>query len=214
MKNDSISDAEIGLILLRYGVSVTCELCEAIRLYVSVLLFWNKKISLTSITDVREIIKFHFGESMFAKSAAHIKKGRLADVGSGAGFPGVPLRMISPDLEVTLIESNAKKAAFLSEIVRQLDINIEVFKGRSKDFPGSAPAFKFVTSRAVGHLENLVAWSQKHLSEGGTAVFWATAGQDLHQLNILTSWNWLLPIKIPESNERILLSGSYVGRDR
>lgn len=211
MKTNTISDAEIGRILLKYGVSASCEICETIRLYVSVLLFWNKKMSLTSITDVREIIKFHFGESMFAVSAACTKKGRLADVGTGAGFPGVPLRMISPGLEVTLIESSAKKVAFLSEICRQLDLNIEIFKGRSEDFPKSAPVFDFVTSRAVGPLKNLVAWSEKHLHEGGRAIFWGTAAQDLKRMFVGPSWNWSPPIKIPDSKERVLLSGFYLG---
>ena len=209
MAHEAITDAEIGRILIRYGVSATCELCDAIRLYVSVLLFWNKRMSLTSITDMREIIKFHFGESMFAATAGCIKKGRLADVGSGAGFPGVPLRMISPGLEVTLIEANTKKAAFLSDIVRKLNLNIDVFKGRTEEFPESAPHFDFVTSRAVGHLGILIAWSERHFGARGSAIFWATAGQEFTQINRRPSWMWSDPIKIPDSNERVLFSGCY-----
>jgi 16S rRNA (guanine527-N7)-methyltransferase len=212
MSIQQISDNEIAGILIRYGVSITSELCNAIRLYVSVLLFWNQKMSLTTVTDVRKIVRFHFGESMFAASAAGIAKGRLADVGSGAGFPGIPLRMISPNLEVTLIESGAKKVAFLSEIARQLGLNIEVFKGRSESYPVNASDFYFVTSRAVGHLDSLVSWSEKHLCAGGRAIFWGTVGQDFNHLSNGSAWSWSPPVKIPDTETRVLLSGTYLGK--
>ena len=96
------------------------ELCERIRTYISLLLRWNQSISLTTVTNSDEILRFHFGESLFAASAFSLENGRLADVGSGAGFPGLPLAMLLPDLNVTLIESNAKKFTFLSEVVREL----------------------------------------------------------------------------------------------
>jgi len=206
-----ISDNEIAIIMLRYGLSITSELCNAIRLYVSVLLFWNQKMSLTTVTDVRQIVSFHFGESMFAASAAGIEKGRLADVGSGAGFPGIPLRLISPGLEVTLIESSAKKDAFLSEIVRQLGLNIEVFKGRSESYSSAESGLDFVTSRAVGHLDSLVSWSEKHIRAGGRAIYWGTAGQEFGQLSRESAWRSSPPIRIPDSETRVILSGTYLG---
>jgi 16S rRNA (guanine527-N7)-methyltransferase len=174
-----------------------------------VLFFWNKKMSLTSITDVSEIVRFHFGESMFGASAMKIANGRLADVGSGAGFPGIPIRMICPDLRVTLIESSTKKAAFLCEVIRQLDLGIEVFKGRSENLPVSESGFDFVTSRAVGHMDRLVEWSERHLSEGGRVIFWSTEEEDRRRNHRGSDWKWAPPIKIPDSIERVLLTGSY-----
>ena len=139
----------------------------------------------------REIVKFHFGESMFAATAAVNRKRSARRRWIRSGISGVPLRMISPGLEVTLIESNAKKAAFLSEIVRKLDLNIEVFKGRTEEFPESDPHFDFVTSRAVGHLGILIAWSERHFGARGSAIFWATAEPGIStQINRRPSWIW------------------------
>ena len=90
-----------------------------------------RRFSLTTVTDPLEIIRFHFGESLFAAKSLPITKGRLADVGSGAGFPGLPIRMISPNVDLLLIEPNLKKVAFLAEVIRSLDLNrTEVFRGR------------------------------------------------------------------------------------
>src|SRR5580704_11354283 len=136
-----------------YGVEVRNGLLEAIRTYISILLRWNSKISLTTVTDPLEILKFHFGEGLFAAKSVPIKNGRLADVGSGAGFPGLPLAMLLPDLEVVLIESNLKKATFLSEVIRTLTLgNVKVWRGRMEDMPLDAKSrFDFVTARALGH---------------------------------------------------------------
>src|SRR5271156_2910307 len=93
-----------------YGVAANDLLCEQIRMYIDLLLRWNQKTSLTTVTDPTEILRFHFGESLFAAGCVPIRHGRLADVGSGAGFPAVPIRMVSEGLEVILVESNQKKA--------------------------------------------------------------------------------------------------------
>src|ERR1700722_6272713 len=110
---ESLSDLRIAKILGAYGVATSPALADSIRNYISMLLRWNSKISLTTVVDPVDILKFHFGESLFANSGVPISFGRLADVGSGAGFPGLPLGIFLPDLEVVLIESNLKKATFL-----------------------------------------------------------------------------------------------------
>src|SRR5881227_901530 len=93
-----------------------------IQRYVKILLSWNDKVNLTAIRDPLEILYRHFCESMFAAVAVPLVAGRLADVGSGGGFPGLPLRIFRPELQVLLIESNIKKATFLAEVVRELDL--------------------------------------------------------------------------------------------
>ena len=101
-------------------------------------------MSLTTVTNPNEILKFHFGESLFAAPAAQISDGRLADVGSGAGFPGLAIRILVEPLEVMLIESNTKKAAFLSEVSRELCLkDVEVFRGRMENFAGTNAGNKF-----------------------------------------------------------------------
>src|SRR5579863_5638590 len=93
-----------------------------IQQYMRLLLTWNDKINLTAIRDPLEILHRHFCECMFAATAVPVENGRLADVGSGAGFPGIPLKIIRPDLQVFLVESNMKKATFLAEVLRNIEL--------------------------------------------------------------------------------------------
>src|ERR1700733_9409705 len=99
--------------LSHYGFDSSRTDCEKIRAYIALLLRWNEGVSLTTVTNAPDIVKFHFGESIFAAAMIGKKAQSLLDVGSGAGFPGLPLAIVRPDLAITLIESNAKKAAFL-----------------------------------------------------------------------------------------------------
>ena len=113
-----IGNSQISAALAAFGIELSSDQLSRIRDYISILLRWNKLLSLTSITDQIEIVSRHFGESMFASSVLPLENCRLADVGSGAGFPGLALKILIPSLFVTLIESNKKKSAFLSEVVR------------------------------------------------------------------------------------------------
>jgi 16S rRNA G527 N7-methylase RsmG len=130
-----LSISEIRDLLTPYAVTLDDPVIEQIQTYLSLLLVWNKKISLTALEDPREIIQMHFGESFAAINLGPIS-GRLADVGTGAGFPGLPLKLISPSIHVTLIEPNQKKCAFLHELVRNLKLtDVEIFRGRFEDYP-------------------------------------------------------------------------------
>ena len=93
-----------------------------IQQYMKLLLTWNEKINLTAIRDPLEILYRHFCESMYAAVAVPVENGRLADVGSGAGFPGIPLKIIRPGLHTFLVESNMKKATFLAEVLRTIEL--------------------------------------------------------------------------------------------
>src|SRR5260370_41889726 len=91
-----------------------------IQQYMKLLLAWNEKVSLTAIRDPLEILYRHFCERMDAAEAIALEKGRLADVGSGGGFPGLPLKIIRPGLQVVLVESNIKNVTFLAQAIREL----------------------------------------------------------------------------------------------
>ena len=156
----TLSAFEISNALEPYGATIEPATADKIRAYITLLLKWNRSISLTTVTDPAEIIKFHFGESVFAASALKFAESRLADVGAGAGFPGLPLALAVPGLDVTLIESNTKKCAFLSEVVRELKIpNATVFRGRMEEFPPGSANFDFITARALGQFDDLLKWS-------------------------------------------------------
>jgi 16S rRNA (guanine527-N7)-methyltransferase len=202
-----IPDALIDRTLEVYRVSPTPAIRSGIRTYISLLLRWNEKVSLTAVTDPLEILRRHFGESMFAASAVPIRDGRLADVGSGAGFPGLPLKIVVRSLDLVLIESNAKKASFLSECIRELDlVGAEVVRSRFEDL--RVRALDFITARALGGYEDLIKWAQDNLALSGAAVLWL--GQnDATNLQSDPALEWRSPIAIPSSDRRVLLVGIH-----
>jgi 16S rRNA (guanine527-N7)-methyltransferase len=125
-----------------------------LAIYLDLIQKWNARINLTSIRAPEEIVRRHFGESLFV--GAHLGACRtLLDFGSGAGFPGVPIQLLRPDLQVTLAESRARKAAFLNELVRTLDLPTEIWAGRVEAMPASRQ-FDAVALRAVDEMEAAV----------------------------------------------------------
>ena len=136
---DGLSDGKIAAALAPYGVAPSRDLCSAIRDYTVLLLRWNQRIGLTAIKDPASILARHFGESLFAASAVPLRSRRLVDVGSGAGFPGLALKLVLPETEVTLIEANAKKAAFLAEVIRTLRLRgVRLLRERTESKIGRA----------------------------------------------------------------------------
>ncbi len=203
-----LTDGVISDELRTYGVSATADICSAIRTYISLLLHWNRTISLTTVTDPLEILRFHFGESMFALSSIASRNGRLADVGSGAGFPGIPLKLALPALAVVLIESNAKKAAFLAEAIRELGLDgAEVHRGRFEDFGAVGPGFNFVVARAISKHEGIIKWARGTIRSGGKLILWLGA-DDAAQVMLKEPCRWSEPLPIPGSHSRTILVGS------
>jgi 16S rRNA (guanine527-N7)-methyltransferase len=203
------SDDEIVSALQPYGVAPSGEMAAQIRAYISLLLKWNGRISLTTVTDPTQILRFHFGESLFVRSIFPVEKSRLADVGSGAGFPGIPLAMMAPDLTVYLIESNVKKFAFLSEVIRELQLtNVIASRTRMEEFRLIQKPLDFVTARALGQFEDLLKWSRAQLSgTGGTLILWL-GESDAARAARQNDWIWSPATSIPGTERRLILSGS------
>ena len=202
-----LSDEVIAMELRPYGATASARLCDQIRIYVDLLLRWNQRTSLTTVTDPEGIVRFHFGESLLAVTAVPIRHGRLADVGSGAGFPAVPIRMVSEDLNVILIESNQKKATFLSEIVRELQLaNVDVRRSRMEEIDFSRDTVDFVTARAIGIDDEFLDWSRKALNPDGSVVLWL-GEESAREVSRDASWKWADSIRIPQSERRVVLHG-------
>jgi len=171
-------------------------------------------MSLTAVTDSVEIVRFHFGESIFALTVGAVSDGRLADVGSGAGFPGLPIRLACPSIHLTMIESNIKKCTFLREVSRKLGVDgdVRVLNGRIEDLPPPSSSederFDFISARAVGDFDALLAFARKFLAEKGRLVLWI-GQEDAEMLakDHSAQWEWSDPILIPNSSRRNLLSG-------
>jgi 16S rRNA (guanine527-N7)-methyltransferase len=111
----------------------------------NLLLTWNKRLNLTRITDLEEAVQFHYCESLFLGLKLPQGPLRVADLGSGPGFPGIPIAIFRPDLHMTLVESNQRKAVFLREAVRELS-NVDVLAVRIED---CLERFDWVVARAV-----------------------------------------------------------------
>jgi len=210
---DDLSLQEIRRILSVFSLDPSQEQAVKIAQYVQLLLQWNRSVSLTSVTNSAEILSRHFGESIFAASVAAIEKGRLADVGSGAGFPGLAIKIMRPDLDVVLIEPNKKKAAFLWEVVRGLKLSpVEILTSRFEEsIFVDADKFDFITARALGALPDLLDWSKKSLAEQGQVVLWLGM-EDLTRISKLNDWVWTPGVRIPDSQRRFLLSGHPAAR--
>ena len=189
-----LSDEIIIAALKDYGVATSARLCDQIRIYIDLLLRWNQKTSLTTVTDPAEILRFHFGESLLAVELVPIRHGRLADVGSGAGFPAVPIRMVAEDLNVILIESNQKKATFLAEIIRELQLqNVEVRRSRMEDVDLRTETVDFVSARALGIDDDFLDWSRNALNQNASVVLWL-GDEDSNRISQQARWKWANPI--------------------
>jgi 16S rRNA (guanine527-N7)-methyltransferase len=136
---------------LDHGIAAPDSLYGQLEEYLSLILKWNDRTNLTSVREPEAIVRRHFGESIFL--ALHLgATGTLLDFGSGAGFPGIPIQLVRPEIAVTLAESQGKKAAFLREAVRTLGLATEIYAGRVETMPGGR-RFDVVTLRAVDRME-------------------------------------------------------------
>lgn len=203
---------QIAEALRDYGVISTPELSQAIHRYVDLLMRWNRRVALTSLTDPEEIVRFHFGESLFTLKATRLESGRLADVGSGAGLPGLAIKLARPKIDVTLLESNKKKCVFLEEVTRELGLTgVRVIQGNYTDY--SAPeraALDFITSRALGDFEALVSWSRRAIASHGRLMLWLNL-EDAKRVSRMPGFLWEAPLLIPRTKGRFLLLGRSPG---
>lgn len=143
----TLSESAIASILAPY-LTAPPAILPRLSTYLDLLLKWNARTNLTAIRDPEEIVRRHFGESLFAARHLAPDTSKLLDLGSGAGFPGLPIALLHPQIHVTLAESQNKKASFLREAVRTLGLGAEVWASRAESLP-SDRQFHTVTLRAV-----------------------------------------------------------------
>ena len=174
-----LNEATVRQLLEPFGLSLSSQQIGQVIAYLELLLRWNQKINLTALRDAPGCVRRHFGESLYLGRWVELN-GKLFDIGSGAGFPGLCLKIIFPDLSVTLLEPVAKKRAFLKEAARVCGMNsVEVRGERLEDFAGGAtpPVYDAATARAVGHLEELMPLASRCLKAGGELFLWLSRRQ-------------------------------------
>lgn len=181
-----------------------------IQKYIDLLLKWGSTIPLTSIQNPEEIVRFHFGESLFALDDGEIRYGRLADVASGAGFPGLAIKLANSALSVTLIEPNKKKCAFLYEVARELELeDVQIISTGFNLSRAESGSFSFVTCRALGSHTAIAKWAHEKLIPGGSALIWV--GEEASRTILMEpGWNWSMPKLIPGTRSRFLLCGKKI----
>lgn len=158
-----------------FGVEITDEIKNRLNLYGNLLLEWNEKMNLTAIKEPEEVLFKHFYDCiLFFKNVEIPENTTVADVGTGAGFPGMVLKIVRPDLEVTLIDSLNKRLVFLNEVISVLGLKgIKTVHSRAED-AGKNPLyrenFKIVTARAVASMPVLLEYCLPLVENGGMFV--------------------------------------------
>ncbi|WBY64460.1 16S rRNA (guanine(527)-N(7))-methyltransferase RsmG [Thermocaproicibacter melissae] len=165
------------------GIFITPQQEEQFRVYASLLTEWNEKINLTAVVDPEGIAAKHFLDSILILKYYDIPQGeKMIDVGTGAGFPGVPLKIMRPDLQLTLLDGLNKRLVFLAELTKKLGLEAEIVHARAEEAARQKQfrtAFGFATARAVAAMPVLCEYCLPFLRMGG--VFAAMKGPDAEE---------------------------------
>jgi 16S rRNA (guanine527-N7)-methyltransferase len=207
------------------GAALSDSQLAQLATYLDLLLRWNARINLTAVRDPEQIVTRHFGESLFA--ARHLypscslepKAWSLLDLGSGPGFPGLAIKIWAPALTTTLLESNQRKATFLREVVRALQLtHVEVLAERAENFAAQIADYKLqitnltVTLRAVERFRQILPTAVELLRQfpaaSGRLALLIGAAQVEPARTLASSLTWSDPLHIPTSSQRVLLVGN------
>ncbi len=201
----TLTPQEIADLLAPYIQSPEPPLLDRLSIYLDLLVKWNARTNLTAIRSPHEIVTRHFGESLFA--ARHLGNPRtLLDFGSGAGFPGLPIALLRPEIHVTLAESQNKKASFLREAVRSVGLKVEVWSRRAEDLP-QGTLFDSVTLRAVDAMGPAILAAQTIASQSLVLLTTTSARAEIPSL---PAFSEAPPIPIPGSADKIVLCLSRI----
>ena len=211
MANDDVhtgSGSAMDLALKPFGISLRLDERAQVAKYMDLLMRWSRVVNLTAIREPTEVLQRHFGESMYLAQRVELR-GALLDVGSGAGFPGLALKIACPEVAVTLLEPVGKKRAFLKEVARSCQLeNVRVLSDRIERFcQHRENRFDYVTLRAVGSFDSVLPAIARCLVPTGRACLWLTAreARDLAERSPaftgLFAWDPALPVPLSHGRE-------------
>ena len=212
-----ISQDRIRELLTPFGLALTSDQVNRLQAYLELLLRWNTKINLTSVRDADQCVARHFGESLYLTKFVQLE-GCLLDVGSGAGFPGLALKITFPGLHVTLLEPAGKKRAFLKEAARACEMDlVEVRPERLGEFVkqqierGRHRRFDAATSRAVGQMRALIPDVTECLEPHGSVYLWVSRRQHEEVCGASEGLiDWGTPVPLPLAQHREIWRGRAV----
>lgn len=161
--------------LSKFGISLTTEQSQQFEEYYEMLIEWNKVMNLTGITEYEEVFMKHFTDSLSIVKFLNLEGDiKVIDIGTGAGFPGIPLKIIFPNLDIVLLDSLAKRIKFLETVKSKLGLTkIDLIHGRAEDYARKIEYreyFDLCVSRAVSHLSTLSEYCIPFIRVGGTFV--------------------------------------------
>lgn len=158
-----------------FGIELTQKQKEQFVRYYELLVEWNQVMNLTAITEFEEVLVKHFVDSLAVASVVDVDNvSRVIDIGTGAGFPGIPLKIVYPHLEITLLDSLKKRIGFLNEIVDNLGLNnVETIHGRAEEYAKQKEyreTYDLCVSRAVANLSTLSEYCLPYVNVSGYFV--------------------------------------------
>ncbi len=165
-----------------FNVKLTEEQVNMFEVYFDLLVEWNKKLNLTAITDEMGVAVKHFTDSLSILNYIDIpEKAKVIDVGTGAGFPGIVLKIVRPDIELSLLDSLKKRFLFLEEVIDKLNFEADFLQGRAEEYGNDLDcreAYDLVVSRAVANLNTLSEYCLPLTRISGTFAAFKGSGAD------------------------------------
>ena len=213
-----LTERDVRDLLAPFDLDLTSYQIGQVITYLDLLLRWNAKINLTAVRTPEECVTRHFGESLYLSRWVGLRGANL-DIGSGAGFPGLALKVAFPGLATTLLEPVAKKRAFLKAVVRACGMeSVDVRSERLEEFLGCFEVpieggdqkrgrFDSATARAVGQVRRLAELATCGLMPGGKLCLWVGHRQALEVVSEVRSLAWEAPLPIPRAERREILAG-------
>ncbi len=202
-----------------FGVEISDKQLQQFNTYYELLVKWNEVMNLTAITDFEDVCKLHFVDSISACQFFDFSSDdySLIDIGTGAGFPGIPLKIVFPNLRITLFDSLNKRLNFLNEVIDKLDLNdqgsIVTLHGRAEDFASTKKdslreTFDIAVSRAVANMSTLCEYCLPYVKVGGNFIAFKSekASEELVKAKGAIH---LLGGKLTSTNEFILPDSDY-----
>jgi 16S rRNA (guanine527-N7)-methyltransferase len=213
-----LGERKIRDLLAPFQIELTSRQVAQVATYLELLLRWNARINLTGVRTAEECVGRHFGESLYLAHMVELQGANL-DIGSGAGFPGLALKIAAPDLATTLLEPVGKKRAFLHEVVRACGVEgVEVRPERLEEFlrrrealaldrDDSPSRFDSATARAVGGVTDLAKLAATALRPGGKLCLWLGRDQARDVARGVRALDWGTPLPVPLARQREILVG-------
>ena len=191
-----------------YNLQLSSAQLSQVETYLDFLLRWNRRINLTAIRQPGRIIRELFAESMYLGTILPLS-GRLLDIGSGAGFPGLALKILQPQLAVTLVESNQRKCTFLEEVASALHLSdVTVERARLEEIVMDVRGrFDLATTRAVDVSLPLLTDVSSVLAGGGKLVVFTTSAAASKVAILKLGFEWDPPVDVPGTGRRVILVG-------